>query len=99
MSVVTIFTKFPSKEIFEIMMKTFEDSEGNYRIDNMDIIGYMYTDPIINDNDEIIKQSEQIDGYHVNFYNSVPDNFHKYIIPRPETPLRIFAGDDLSLEI
>lgn len=99
MNIKTIFTKFNNKEIFDSLIFSYKDSEGNILIDGIDIVGYLYTDPVVDEEDNIVTPSIRKDGYHVNFLNEVPSNFRKYIIPRPETPSRVFAGDDPTLEI
>ena len=98
MSVITIFTRYRDKDVFEQLLNGFKDSEGNFLIENIDILGYLYTDPITDGEGNIITPSVRKEGYHVNFLNEVPQIFKQYIIPRPETPARVFAGDDPILE-
>lgn len=98
MSVQTIFTKISSKELFETLISGFRDGEGNVTLEGIDVVGYLYTDPIVDEEDNIVTPSVRKEGYHVNFLNEVPQIFKQYIIPRPETPTRVFAGDDPILE-
>lgn len=94
MKVNTIFTKFKSKQIFEMVAQEFKDEDGNINLPNIDIIGDIYTEGKWDEEGNIIDEPVKLDGWHVNFSTTIPNTFRPYIIPRPSTPMRVFAGDD-----
>lgn len=95
----TIFLKLPSGDIFNKIVLPWKDEDGNITLENIDVIGYIYTEGVYDEEGNVISPSIKKEGFHVNFLNEVPQPFKQYIIPRPETPSRVFAGDDPTLEI
>lgn len=82
MSVRTIYVRFKNKGVFDALVLPFKDKDGQLNIDNIDVVGDIYD-----------RDGKKVDGWHVNFSNTVPEVFRQYIIPKPNTPMRVFSGD------
>lgn len=102
------FLKFPDKQTFfqkcqeagftQIHPETQEELivEGthDYAIDE---IGTIYEGGEVSINQEtgevtVISESIAISGWHVNYVGILPSSFQDYVIERPNTPHRVFAG-------
>lgn len=90
----TIFTRFKNKQVFDTLIYSFKDENGDIVLPNIDVIGDIYSEPVVDEDGEVVSPPVKEEGYHVNFACTIPDVFKPYIIPRPSTPERIFAGDE-----
>lgn len=102
------FLKFPDKQTFfnkcqeagftTVHPETQEEiiiyCSHEYSLDEIGIIyrgGETGIDPETGDI-IIINEWVPIAGWHVNFIGQIPASFQEYILERPNTPERIFAG-------
>jgi hypothetical protein len=106
-----IFLKFPDKETFlekaEEAGLTYTDEDGTSHVSkgsheySLDEVGVIYTPGEYTRDEEtgevtVTVEPVALDGYHINMLGTVPENFQEYIIERPNTPNRIFAGYELT---
>jgi hypothetical protein len=102
-----IFLKFPDEETFlakaEESGLTYTDESGESHVStgsheySLDIVGIIYTPGEYTFDEETGEPTEVVapvahEGYHINMVGRVPENFQEYVIPRPNTPNRVFAG-------
>lgn len=102
-----IFLKFPDEATFlakaEEAGLTYTDEDGNSHVStgshqySLDIVGIIYTPGEYTFDEETDEITEVVapvphEGYHINMVGSVPKIFQEYVIPRPNTPNRVFAG-------
>lgn len=84
------FLKFPDKETYfqkcqEAGMTTINhDTNEEFVVTNehlysIDEIGVIY-------------EGGEVSGWHANYIGELPECFEKYVIERPNTPHRVFAG-------
>lgn len=64
---------------------------------SLDVVGIIYTPGEYTFDEETGETTEVVapvahEGYHINMVGRVPENFQEYVIPRPNTPNRVFAG-------
>lgn len=102
-----IFLKFPDKETFleksEEAGLIYTDKSGESHVSkgsheySLDEVGVIYTPGEYIRDEETGETIEVVapiphEGYHINMVGSIPEIFQEYVIPRPNTPNRVFAG-------
>lgn len=102
------FLKFPDKNTFfqkcqEAGMTQIHPDTGqelivtgthDYALDEIGVIyegGEVVIDP---DTGEVtvISESVAVSGWHANYIGELPESFEQYVIEKPNTPHRVFAG-------
>ena len=87
-----IFLRFPDEATFLAAVAPYTDDEGSITIPNLDIIGTIYEGGEYDDEGNVIVAPVAIEGYHVNMIGPVPEAFEAFVIERPNSPYRVFAG-------
>lgn len=85
----------PSETSPEITKKLYV-STGSHEY-SLDVVGIIYTPGEYTFDEETGETTEVTapvphEGYHINMVGRVPEIFQEYVIPRPNTPNRVFAG-------
>ena len=86
-----IFLRFPDEQAFTDATAAHRDEDGNLTI-SLDVIGTIYEGGEYDNEGNVIEPPTQIPGWHVNMLGDVPAGFAPYVIKRPNSPHRIFAG-------
>ena len=105
---MTHYLRFPDEATFTQACTdaglTSEDEDGNtvvtcythdYALRDIGAITKIVEPAEYDDGGNLVKKAvtEFVDGYHANFEGELPESFKAYEIPKPRTPVEVFAGD------
>lgn len=104
-TMTTIFLKFPTKEkaYQQLQLCGFLNSKGlpivASHTHSLDEVGELWTEGQYLFNEETQQQETIVEpqlkeGYHFNFIGNLPSILEQYVIPKPNSPNRQFAGVD-----